>query len=78
MATNQTEEQNKTKEAMRQLRKALVEDPAYYEAWKTSLGSAFREAHLRGYRTKGIDEVINDAAERFLKTLTHSYKKSKP
>ena len=68
-------EQDKTKDAMNQLRKALMEDPGYYEAWKTSLVSAFSHAHLRGYRTKGVEEIFDNAAEQFLKVLTHSYKK---
>lgn len=64
-----------TKQAMKQLVKALNKDEDYRRSWKANIAMAFYDEYRRREHTKVLNDrfvlsVANDAADNFLDILT--------
>lgn len=62
----------KNKSPITDLVKALLADPDYWTTWKANIAMQFQDAFARDYRTKGIHEISNDAAQEFLLLLVQN------
>ena len=68
-STNETPE-NKVKEAVDVVRKALREDEGYYLTWQSNIAVAFQDCLARaGYKLPDQHKISNDAAKEFLSNL---------
>lgn len=62
----------KSKSPITELVNALLSDPEYWMTWKANIAMQFQDAFARDYRTKGIYDISNDAAQEFLLLLVQN------
>lgn len=62
-----------TAEAIKHLSKELKDDPDYWRSWKANIAIQFQDEFHRDYKEKGIHEISNNAAQRFLELLTYEH-----
>ena len=65
-----------TKQAVDHLCKQLVADKGYWTSWVANIAMSFQDEFREHHKMKGIWEISNDAAERFLKLLCREELKS--
>lgn len=63
------EKENKVPLALEILKEAMDSDPGYKQAWVANIAMAFQDTHAEHWRNKGVWEISNNAAERFLASL---------
>jgi len=62
-------DQMTTQEAVAHLTKALKEDPGYWISWEANIAIRFQDAFHEHHKWKGVHEISNIAAKRFLEAL---------